>query len=207
MWQIFQNGGPIMYPLLFCSIIVITITIERLWFFFSQKGDLDDLKRVVLRLMEKEAPLDAIQYLQRVNHPVARMLQAGMIYFGKEREILERNLKEAGEQEIKRMEKGLGLLDVVVTAAPLLGLLGTVIGIIQSFNVLSAAEGLPSAAALSQGIAEALITTAAGLVIAIPALFIIHWLGGIIERRVQQMNSVSKEFIESYANRGASDDV
>jgi biopolymer transport protein ExbB len=157
--------------------------------------------------MEKEAPLDAIQYLQRINHPVARMVQSGMVYYGKECDVLERNLKEAGELEIKRMERGLGLLDVVVTASPLLGLLGTVNGIIQSFNIFSAAQGLPSAAALGQGIAEALITTAAGLIIAIPSLFIIHWLNSVIERRVQQMNLFSKDFLENYGNRGVSKDV
>ncbi|HHU51425.1 MAG TPA: MotA/TolQ/ExbB proton channel family protein [Firmicutes bacterium] len=207
MRQLIQSGGPVMYPLILCSVIVVTVTIERLWFFLSQRADLEDVKRVVLRLLEKEAPLDAIQYLQRINHPVTRMLQSGMIYFGKERDVLERNLKEAGEMEIKRMERGLGLLDVVVTASPLLGLLGTVNGIIQSFNIFSAAQGLPSATALGQGIAEALLTTAAGLMIAIPSLFIIHWLNSMIERRVQQMNLFSKDFLDNYGNRGVSDDV
>jgi biopolymer transport protein ExbB len=207
MRHLIQSGGPVMYPLLLCSVIVLTITIERLWFFLTQRADLEDMKRVVLRLMEKEAPLDAIQYLQRINHPVARMVQSGMVYYGKECDVLERNLKEAGELEIKRMERGLGLLDVVVTASPLLGLLGTVNGIIQSFNIFSAAQGLPSAAALGQGIAEALITTAAGLIIAIPSLFIIHWLNSVIERRVQQMNLFSKDFLENYGNRGVSKDV
>ena len=79
MWQIFLKGGPVMYPLLLCSILVITITIERLWYFLSHRGDLDEIKRVVLRLLEKDAPLDAIQYLQRINHPVARVLQAGLV--------------------------------------------------------------------------------------------------------------------------------
>lgn len=202
MWQVFLKGGPVMYPLLLCSVIVATITIERIWFFLSHRGNIDDIRRVVLRLMEKDAPLDAIQYLQKLDHPVARMLQAGLVYYGKDYALLESNLRDAGEAEIKRMERGLGLLDVVVTAAPLLGLLGTVIGIIQSFRVLSAAQGLPSAAALSQGIAEALITTAAGLVIAIPTLFIIHWLNGFVEKRIREMNQISKEFLESYAGRG-----
>ena len=81
MRQLIQSGGPVMYPLILCSVIVVTVTIERLWFFLSQRADLEDVKRVVLRLLEKEAPLDAIQYLQRINHPVTRMLQSGMIYF------------------------------------------------------------------------------------------------------------------------------
>lgn len=204
MWQIFLKGGPVMYPLLLCSLVIFTITIERIRFFLGHHGDIDDIRRVVLRLMDKEAPLDAIQYLQKINHPVARMLQAGMISFGKDDEILERNLREAGEIEIKKMEKGLGLMDLIVTASPLLGLLGTVVGIIKSFQVLSIGQGLPSATALSRGLAEALITTAAGLMIAIPTIFIIHWINGFVERRISQMNQLSKEFLESYRSRGES---
>lgn len=202
MWQIFKLGGPVMYPLLLCSLAVITIVIERIWFFFSHHGDLDEIKRVVFRLMEKDAPLDAIQYLQRLNHPVARILQAGLVAYGKDINYVEENLKHTGDIEIKRMEKGLGLLDIIITAAPLMGLLGTVLGIIESFHILSAAAGLPSAVTISRGIAEALITTAAGLIIAVPSLFLLHWLSNLVEKRVQQMNQFTKEFLESYRNRG-----
>lgn len=202
MWQIFSSGGPIMYPLLLCSLMAITVIIERLWYFLSLHGDFDEMRRIVFRMMEKEAPLEAIQYLQKLNQPAARMLQAGLLYFGKDRKQVENSLKEAGEIEIKKMERGLGILDVIITASPLLGLLGTVLGIISSFNVLAASQGLPSAAALSQGIAEALITTAFGLMIAIPLLFVVHWLNSIIEKKVGGMNRISKEFLEKYENRG-----
>jgi biopolymer transport protein ExbB len=201
MWQIFLKGGPVMYPLLLCSILVITIAIERLWFFFSHHGDTDEIKRVVLRLLEKDAPLDAIQYLQRINHPVARVLQAGLVSYGKDISEMEQNLKDCGEMEIRRMERGLGLLNSIITAAPLLGLLGTVFGIIKSFEILSVTEGLPSMTAISRGIAEALFTTAAGLIIAIPSLFILHWLNNFVQRRIDQMNLLSKDLLEAYRNR------
>ncbi|NLY88124.1 MAG: MotA/TolQ/ExbB proton channel family protein [Firmicutes bacterium] len=200
-WQIFLKGGPVMYPLLLCSVLVITITIERLWYFLSHRGDLDEIKRVVLRLLEKDAPLDAIQFLQRINHPVARVLQAGLVSYGKDLSEMEQNLKDCGEMEIRRMERGLGLLNSIITAAPLLGILGTVLGIIKSFQILSVAEGLPSMTAISRGIAEALITTAAGLVIAVPSLFILHWLNNLVQRRIDQMNLFSKDLLEAYRNR------
>ncbi|NLW09679.1 MAG: MotA/TolQ/ExbB proton channel family protein [Firmicutes bacterium] len=203
MWQIFLKGGPVMYPLLLCSILVITITIERLWYFLSHRGDLDEIKRVVLRLLEKDAPLDAIQYLQRINHPVARVLQAGLVAYGKDLPEMEENLKDCGEMEIKQMERGLGLFNSIITAAPLLGLLGTVLGIIKSFQILSVTEGLPSMTAISRGIAEALITTAAGLIIAVPSLFILHWLNNLVQRRIDQMNHFSKDLLEAYKNRRA----
>src|SRR5690554_3319105 len=187
MWQLFLKGGPVMYALLLCSLAVITIVIERFWFFVSHHGDLDEIKRVVFRLMEKDAPLDAIQYLQRLNHPVARVLQAGLVSYGKDLPEMEQNLKDCGELEIRRMERGLALLNSIITAAPLLGLLGTVLGIIKSFQILSVTEGLPSMTAISRGIAEALITTAAGLIIAVPSLFILHWLNNLVQRRIDQM--------------------
>ena len=171
-------------------------------FFLSQRGDLDEIRRIVFRLMDKDAPLEAIQYLQKINQPVARMYQAALLYYGKERAQIEASLRDAGELEIKKMERGLGLLDVIITAAPLLGLLGTVTGIIDSFNILAVAQGLPSATELSRGIAEALITTAFGLMIAIPSLFLMHWLNRMIDKNLTNMNQMSKEFLENYGNRG-----
>ncbi|HHT06127.1 MAG TPA: MotA/TolQ/ExbB proton channel family protein [Hydrogenispora sp.] len=202
MWQLFLSGGPVMFPLLFCSIMVMAITIERLWFFVSQRGDIDEIRRIVFRLMEKNAPLEAIQYLQKLNQPVARMYQAALLHYGKTRLEVEVSLREAGEVEIRKMERGLGLLNVIITASPLLGLLGTVTGIISSLNVLEALQGVASPAQLSGGIAEALLTTAFGLIIAIPALFIVHWFNAIIEKRIQMMNQMGKEFLDNYGNRG-----
>ncbi|HBL37349.1 MAG TPA: MotA/TolQ/ExbB proton channel family protein [Firmicutes bacterium] len=202
MWQVFLSGGPVMFPLLFCSLLVVTITIERLWYFLSQRGDLEEIRRIVFRLMEKSAPLEAIQYLQKINHPVARMLQAALLHYGKDRQQVEFTLRDAGELEIRKMERGLGLLNVIITAAPLLGLLGTVTGIINSLNVLGSLQGVASPAQLSGGIAQALITTAFGLMIAIPALFVMHWLNSIIDKKVQTMNQTSKEFLDNYENRG-----
>ncbi len=202
MWQLFLSGGPVMFPLLFCSIMVMAITIERFWFFVSQRGDIDEIRRIVFRLMEKNAPLEAIQYLQKLNQPVARMYQAALLHYGKTRLEVEVSLREAGEVEIRKMERGLGLLNVIITASPLLGLLGTVTGIISSLNVLEALQGVASPAQLSGGIAEALLTTAFGLIIAIPALFIVHWFNAIIEKRIQMMNQMGKEFLDNYGNRG-----
>lgn len=202
MWQLFLSGGPVMFPLLFCSIMVMAIMIERLWYFVSQRGDLDEIRRIVFRLVEKNAPLEAIQYLQKLNQPVARMFQAALLHYGKNRQEVEVTLREAGELEIRKMERGLGLLNVIITASPLLGLLGTVTGIISSLNVLEALQGVASPAQLSGGIAQALVTTAFGLIIAIPSLFLMLWLNGMIEKQIQRMNQMSKEFLDNYGSRG-----
>ena len=113
---------------------------------------------------------------------------AGVAYADKGREQMQAQLELAAQAEIQQMERGLGVLSTITTVSPLLGLLGTVTGIIKSFAVLSGFQGIESPAALSAGIAEALITTAAGLTIAIPSAAAFDWFNAIVNRRVQEMN-------------------
>ena len=95
-----------------------------------------------------------------------------------------------------KLERRLPALDTIVSVSPLLGILGTVTGIINSFQVLSGLEGVTSPQALSAGIAEALITTATGLIIAIPSLALYNWLSSIVDRRILEMNRCSEELID-----------
>lgn len=105
-------------------------------------------------------------------------------------------MEEIGRLEIYKMERRMNVLDVIIGIAPLLGLLGTVTGIIKSFNILAALEGISQPSALSAGIAEALITTAAGLIIAIPTMAVYSFLNGIIDRNIAEMNKRSNELVE-----------
>ena len=100
-------------------------------------------------------------------------------------------IETAGETELQGLQRGLGVLDTIVTISPLLGLLGTVTGIIRSFTALSMAGG-SQANQLSLGIAEALFTTAFGLAIAIPSLFFLNLFYGIVERKLQYLNAISR---------------
>jgi biopolymer transport protein ExbB len=168
MFDLFQKGGVVMYPLLACSLVSLTLILERSLFWIREKRHADDsLVYEILELARfreyekiKARTEEAVDY-------VVRVLVCGFVH----REYsLSKAMEMAAMDEIKRMKRYLPVLDTMITAAPLLGILGTVIGIIHSFDMLGRA-GIQDPQAVTSGIAQALITTAAGLLIAIFTLF------------------------------------
>ena len=117
----------------------------------------------------------------------------------------EAEVQNAAQEELTTYQRGLGILDTIVTAAPMLGLLGTVTGIINSFQVLSTTFGRPSAQSISQGIAEALITTAAGLMIAIPALFFLNYFNRKVETQAQKLSQFGQAVVDLIRGGGTSE--
>lgn len=162
--QLIQKGGVIMYPLLACSVISLTIIIERavFWFKEARKRNRKLIDRI-LSLIEKGQYSEAADIAQGSGDFIVRQFQFGLEHH---HASLEGALEMAAKNELKRMGKYLNVLDTIVTVAPLLGILGTVVGIIISFDVLGA-SGVEDPKAVMGGIAQALITTAVGLTIAI----------------------------------------
>ncbi|MHC5209288.1 MAG: MotA/TolQ/ExbB proton channel family protein [Planctomycetota bacterium] len=171
--EILERGGWVMYPLLACSLAVVWVIIERALFWMlagrtAARRSADD----VLRLVEQGRLDDAAERASTTRHPVCRLLHAGLTW-SDAAPSPEEALRLAGTRERDRMEHHLGLLDTIVTAAPLLGILGTVLGIIDAFDVLEH-SGLLEPQGVTAGIGRALTTTAAGLVIALIALFALN---------------------------------
>lgn len=190
------KGGPVMIPLLFASVLAVAVALERLWYLYSTRGDSEDLMDEVRLNLNQGKLMQAVQVAKRDKSQVAALVATAIAYSDLPTEQLREKMEDVGRAELYKMERRLVMLDAIVTIAPLLGLLGTVTGIIQSFNVLAALEGMASPQALSVGIAEALITTATGLIVAIPAMAVYHWISGIIDRRVADMNRRSAEILE-----------
>jgi len=164
MLVIFQKGGPVMYPLLACSIIALTVIIER-FLFWAREGVRRDQKLVdeVLEICRRGEWNSVKDKVSGSKDFVIRVLVSGILH----REFsMTRAMEAAASDEIKRMRRFMGVLDTMITVAPLLGIFGTVIGIISSFELLGSA-GIEHPQAVTAGIAQALITTAAGLAIAI----------------------------------------
>lgn len=167
MLDYFFKGGPIMYPLLLCSMVSFTVTIERIIFWIREETRRDqDVVNEILNLAEKSDYENAVEIARGCGDYVAKVLLSGLLH----RDFsLTNALEMAAAREIKRMTSYLTILDTMITMAPLLGILGTVIGIIDSFDLLGAA-GIEHPSAVTAGIAQALITTATGLAIAILTL-------------------------------------
>ena len=167
MVEFFIRGGPVMYPLLACSVIALTVVIERILFWVRE-----DMRRnhalvdEVLELCQKGDWASVREKVKGSRDYVIRILVNGILH----REFsMTKAMETAAADEMKRMRRFLGVLDTMITVAPLLGILGTVTGIITAFHLLGTA-GIEQPQLATAGIAEALITTAAGLFIAIPSI-------------------------------------
>lgn len=201
MLKIFALGGPVMYPLLLCSIFSVAVGIERFWYLLRSRIDTDDLLEDIKLSLGQGKVLEAMQVAKKARGPVAAVLASGIAHYDQSREEIKEHMSAVGREEIYKMERRLGALDMIVTISPLLGILGTVTGIISSFNVMAALEGVAQASALSSGIAEALITTAAGLIIAVPTMALTAYLNGIINSQIADLNRKSTEMLNVLDSR------
>ena len=178
MVDIFIKGGPVMYPLLACSIIVMTVIIERALFWVQS----DRLHNQAL--VDEVLELCRVGDWEKVREKVAgskdyliRILISGILH---RKFSISKAMEAAAADEIKNMRRYMGILDTMITVAPLLGILGTVIGIILSFESLGS-TGIEHPETVTMGIAQALITTAAGLVIAILTVFPYNYFNSKVE--------------------------
>lgn len=202
MVDVIVRGGPVMIPLLFLSVLAVAIVLERFWFLLRSRIDTEELMEDVKLSLGQGKILEAMQLAKKSRGPVASVLSAGIAYYDRDKEEIQERMQQIGREEIHRMERRMGVLDAVINIAPLLGLLGTVTGIIRSFNVMGALEGIDAPAALSVGIAEALITTAAGLMIAIPTMAFYAYLNSIIDRNAADMSRRASDLLAVLESRG-----
>lgn len=187
--ETFHKGGPIMWPILLCSILALTVVIERLVFIFLEKRRRQPaLVEQILEAVENDSLDRAAKLGGDSGDFVARTLGYALTH--RRGKSISSALLRAAEQELARYGRGLAVLDTIITLAPLLGLLGTVTGMIRSFGMLGGQE-LGAPAAISGGIAEALIATAFGLGVAITALIPFNYLNAQLERARRQIQDAA----------------
>ena len=188
MLDFFIRGGPVMYPLLACSILSLTVIIERLLFWIREdmhrnQSLVDD----VLELCQQGSWDEVRARIAGSKDYIIRILVTGILH---KEFSMTKAMETAATDEIKRMRKYLSVLDTMITVAPLLGIFGTVLGIITSFEILGA-SGIEHPQAVTAGIAQALITTASGLGIAILTVFPYNYFNSRAEN--------AAVYIEKYA--------
>jgi len=181
MIDLFFRGGPVMYPLLACSILVLTVIIERLLFWTTV--DLSRNRQLIEDVLElcRQGDWEAVRdKVAGSKDFIIRVLVSGILH----REFsMTKAMEASAAEEIRNMRRYMGVLDTMITVAPLLGIFGTVIGIIASFEALSNA-GIAQPQAVTAGIAQALITTATGLGIAILSVFPYNFFNSRVEKAV-----------------------
>jgi biopolymer transport protein ExbB len=186
MWEIVRAGGPLMWPIIFCSIVAAAIVLERLWTLQDRRVLPRELPQKVWQLIESGQVTDKVIAALEQHSPLGRLLAAGLANRHRPHDILMERLEDAGRHVVHELERFLNTLGTIAGISPLLGLLGTVTGIIRAFDAIqSSSMGDPRA--LSGGIAEALVCTAAGLCVAIPALISYRYLRGKVEGIVVEM--------------------
>ena len=196
--ELFRQGGIFMWPLLFFSVLATVVAIERFIVFSKAKINVNAfLTQIRKALLVNRNVKEAIKVCEQNKGPVASVMKAGLLRYGQPREEIEKTIENAALYELDRLEKRLGVLGTTANVAPMLGFLGTVAGMIKSFATL-AEQGLTNPAAVAVGISEALITTATGLIIAIPAQLVYNWYTTKITRFVRDIETASNMLIETF---------
>jgi len=195
MLEIFKAGGLLMWPLFICSAVAIAIIGERFWSLQTKRISPPDLMTQIWRwLKNDQIDNTRISSLQR-SSPLGQILAAGLATRNSTRDITKENIEDIGRHVTLSLERNLNTLGTIAAISPLLGLLGTVIGMIKVFAVITT-EGVGNPETLAGGISEALITTAAGLVVAIPSLIFYRYFRGKINILVVDMEEKAMKLVE-----------
>jgi biopolymer transport protein ExbB len=195
MWELFVKGGAVMYPIALCSIIALAIFLERCWTYYRISRQTAQLAHEVEPLAAKSRLEEALTICHRSEAPLAGIFLVALRNAGRPRAEIKAVVEEAGQREATQLLRFLGLLSTIATLSPLLGFLGTVTGMIQCFNVI-AAQGRGTPATLGSGISEALLTTAFGLMVAIPVILAHRFLSSRVEGLVLKMEELSLRLVD-----------
>jgi biopolymer transport protein ExbB len=190
-----QKGGPLMWLILLCSVISIAVFSERLLYFHRAAIDLGEFLQGLSNLVRKRNLAEARVECQATSVPVTRVIHAALIRHHLPRAELREIVQEAGQLEVPRLERNLGMLIAIGYICPLIGLLGTVTGLIQAFVQLSANNGYATLADVSGGIYQSLLTTAAGLVVTIPTILAYCHLSARLNALLHDMERAGIEVV------------
>lgn len=195
MFELVQAGGWLMWPIILCSVLAMAIIAERLWAYREKRVIPGQLVAQIWQLHQKGKITAAHIATVRSSSPLGRILAAGLVNRDHPREAMKEAIEEEGRQVVHELERYLNTLGTIAAISPLLGLLGTVIGMIKVFTAITSA-GVGNPAVLAGGISEALITTAAGLSVAIPALIFHRYLSGRVDKLVVGMEEQALKMVE-----------
>ena len=196
LFELLKSGGPLMYPLYFLSLAAIYVLIERL--FALRKATKEDANFMSqIKDFISSGKLDAAKSLcASTDTPYARMIEKGLLRIGKPLNDISAAIENVGKLEVFKLEKGFSILATIAGAAPMIGFLGTVTGMVETFHAMYAAGNSIEISQLSGGIYQALVTTVAGLCIGIPAYIGYNLLVSKVQKIINKMEATIIEFID-----------
>jgi len=203
VYEIIVSGGWLMIPILLCSVGAVAIIGERFWSLQTRKITPSNLVAQIWQWHKAGTIDDTHLEALTASSPLGRILAAGLVNRQHPREIMKESIEDTGRQVVHELERYLNTLGTIAAASPLLGLLGTVFGMIQVFSAITV-HGVGNPSILAGGIAQALITTAAGLSVAIPALIFHRYFRGKIDALVLKMEEEALKMVDvMHAERAA----
>ncbi len=196
LWELFLNGGWLMWVLLLLGGLTVFIFVER--FLALRRASTYDANFMsrIREYIADDKVASAIKLCKRTDSPIARMIEKGIARIGRPMSDVQTAIENEANLEVSRLETGLPVLAMVAGGAPMIGFLGTVIGMVQTFMDMSAAGGTVDMSLLSAGMYVAMVTTVGGLIVGIPAYFGYNYLVTKVEKLVFQMESNSIAFMD-----------
>jgi len=204
MFELIQRGGPVMYPIILCSVVALAIVIERVYYIYKAKIDTKDFMSNIEITIKRNRIAEAIKICDKTPGPIAHIVKAGVLKHDRSRQEIREAIEDTGHQEVPRLEKHLSLLATIAHISPLLGLLGTVTGMVRAFQIIqekSVSFNPVSPGDLAGGIWEALLTTVAGLIVAITTVVVYNYLVNRVEEFVLEMERSATELIDILSHR------
>ena len=204
MWDLVQKGGPMMYLIILSSILAFGVVIERVYHLNRARIDADKFMDDITNILKRNKIIEAIEMCNQVPGPIAHIVKAGILKHDRSKPEIRESVEEAAQLEIPRLEKHLPILATIAHIAPLLGLLGTVTGMIKAFQViqqkaLSMAPVNPGD--LAGGIWEALLATLAGIAVAIPTYVAYNWLVSQVDSFIYDMERSATDLVNLLSSR------
>ncbi len=202
-----QKGGLLMWPILVCSIIAIAVFAERLFYFHRSTIHVGEFLQGLSNLVSRRNFAEALHESAGTPGPVARVIHAAIIRHDSPRAELREIVQEAGQLEVPKLERFLGVLATIAFLTPLLGLLGTVAGMIDAFGTIASNGGYATVTELSAGVYKSLLSTAGGLVVATPTFVAYSYLSSRVNTIMHEMERAGIEIVHILTDREPTGDI
>lgn len=193
------KGGVVMIPIILLSIIGLALILERIWTLWRIRLNIPRFAQEIFLYLERGQLKKALERCEKVRHPIADIFEIGILNRTLQRQEVEKMMEREGDQQVQYLEQYLGTLIIIIGVEPMLGFLGTIIGLIQAFMAWEQLGSNITVSALATGIYQAMITTAGGLIVAIPYYVIYHLIVGKIKAHAQEMTYYGNELIDILA--------